>query len=535
MIAAIDLSNEGLLDPARVNADAILSRFQAYVKLSFRARADMGWKPLWHLSNDGLWTFFDNDIAITRDDFGADRKPGTKAILFNRFDLLTVNEPYRTLWLDPEHRRALRRAMLIILANDDEGCRRFARQLFRPEFAMLQKEWPAEEEVMEELRLFREQLDLFGEGTGVEVDDASALESDDIEQPFDPEAIDVVTRNPTVELLLSRVSSGRIDLMPDFQRRWGIWDQKRQSRLIESLLLRIPIPVLYAAEDEDERWEIVDGIQRLSTIARFVRPESIESQPLLLSNLQYLEAYEGKSFNDLSEKLKTRLRETELVVHLIRKGTPPEVKFNVFARINSGGIALSPQELRHAITPGAGRGLLAKWASSEDFLKATDKSVKPIRMDDRELVLRFVAFYSLGVSYYNRADMDGFLIQAMRSLNRLEPADIERLKAAFSRAMLLAYLIFEGEAFRKRLSPEAARMPINKALFEAVSVNLARLAEQEGSLLVDRRTRLWGEFMALCADRQFEASISQGTSDVAKVNRRFDMVAEMFQTVVSNA
>ncbi|MER9519378.1 DUF262 domain-containing protein [Mesorhizobium sp. M0614] len=535
VIAAIDLSNEGLLDPARVNADAILSRFHAYVKLSFRARAEMGWKPLWHLSNDGLWTFSNDDIDITRDDFGADRTPGTKAILFNRFDLLTINEPYRTLWLDTEHRQALRRAMLVILANDDEGCRLFARQLFQPELAMQRKEWPSEAEIMEELRLFREQLDLFGEGTGVEIDDASALESDHIEQPFDPEAIDVATRTVTVDLLLSRVSNERIDLMPDFQRRVGLWDQKRQSRLIESLLLRIPLPVLYAAEDEDEKWEIVDGIQRLSTIARFVRPDSINSQPLLLSDLQYLEAYEGKSFNDLSEKLKTRLKETELVVHLIRKGTPPEVKFNVFARINSGGIALSPQELRHAITPGAGRGLLAKWASSEEFLKATDRSVRPIRMDDRELVLRFVAFYSLGVSSYKRADMDGFLIQAMRSLNRLEAPDTERLQSAFDRAMLVAYLIFEGEAFRKRLSPEAARMPINKALFEAVSVNLAKLAEHEGSLLVERRTRVHIEFMALCADRQFEAAISQGTSDVAKVNRRFDMVAEMFQKVVSSA
>jgi len=535
VIAAIDLSNEGLLDPAKVNAEAVLSRFHAYVRLSFRARADMGWKPLWHLSNDGLWTFYSDDVTLTRDDFGADRKPGSKSILFNRFDRLEINEPYRSLWLDREQRLALRHAMLVILANDDGACRRFARQLFRPEHAMHQKEWPPEEEVMEALRLFREQLDLFGEGTGVEIDDASALESDDIQQPFDPEAIDVVTRNPTVELLLSRVSSGRIDLMPDFQRRWGIWDQKRQSRLIESLLLRIPIPVLYAAEDEDEKWEIVDGIQRLSTIARFVRPESIGSQPLLLSDLQYLEAYEGKSFNDLSEKLKTRLRETELVIHLIRKGTPPEVKFNVFARINSGGVALSPQELRHAITPGAGRKLLEKWAASEEFLKATDRSVKPIRMDDRELVLRFVAFYSLGISSYKRADMDGFLIQAMRRLNRLDAAELERIERAFAQSMDAAYRIFDGEAFRKRFSAESARMPINKALFETLSVNLATLGEPERERLVQKKLSVQDEFIALCADRQFEAAISQGTSDVAKVNRRFEAVSKMLLKVVSDA
>ena len=111
------------------------------------------------------------------------------------------------------------------------------------------------------------ELEMSDEAMGIEAE-TPAEEQEHIVEPFDPEDIDVITRSMTVDLLLSRASSGMIDLQPDFQRRWGIWDNKRQSRLIESLLLRIPLPVLYAAEDDDERWEIVDGIQRLSTIAR---------------------------------------------------------------------------------------------------------------------------------------------------------------------------------------------------------------------------------------------------------------------------
>jgi hypothetical protein len=96
-----------------------------------------------------------------------------------------------------------------------------------------------------------------------------------IEEPLDPEDIDVITKSMTVDLLLSRVQSNMTNLQPDFQRRWGIWDQRRQSRLIESLLLRIPLPVLYAVEGETESWEIVDGIQRLSTIAKFIKHQLI--------------------------------------------------------------------------------------------------------------------------------------------------------------------------------------------------------------------------------------------------------------------
>jgi len=376
------------------------------------------------------------------------------------------------------------------------------------------------------------QRDLHGELTGVEVDQPDDIK---IAVPFDPEAIDVVTRNVTVDLLLSRAESEMINLQPDFQRRWGVWDVRRQSRLIESLLLRIPLPVLYAAEDENEKWEIVDGIQRLSTIARFMRPNVVGTDKLTLSGLEYLEDYNGKTFEELSARLQLRLRETELVVHLIRKGTPAEVKFNVFARINTGGIALSPQELRHAITPGPARRILEDWAALPAFERATDGSIRPTRMDDRELVLRFLAFFLLGLDAYKQADMDGFLIRAMKSLNNLPGTELNDAHIAFDRAMEAAHAIFGNDAFRKRYHPDAARLPINKALFEAVSVNLAQADQHNLSRLVERKREVLDGFMALCSDRSFEAAISQGTGDINKVNRRFKSLAELFAGVVKNA
>ncbi|WP_082560733.1 DUF262 domain-containing protein [Caulobacter sp. Root487D2Y] len=377
-----------------------------------------------------------------------------------------------------------------------------------------------------------EQLDLQGLSTGVEREETAPDDAEKIAEPFDPEDIDVVTKTMTVDLLLSRTRSGMIDLQPDFQRRWGVWDSKRQSRLIESLLLRIPLPVLYAAEDEDERWEVVDGIQRLSTISRFIDSTIISESPLVLTGLEYLGVYDGKRFEELSPRLQLRLRETELVIHLIRKGTPAEVKFNIFARINTGGIALSPQELRHAITPGAARNVLEEWASMPEFIQATDGSVRPIRMDDRELVLRFLAFFGLGLVQYKQPDMDGFLIKAMKAVNELTAEQITYSKLVFQRSMMAATAIFGDDAFRKRYSPNVGRLPINKALFEAISVNLANTDDATMTRLIENRDAVRSGFMVLCGDRSFDSAISQGTGDVAKVNRRFTRIQELFAGAV---
>src|SRR5882724_7839013 len=163
--------------------------------------------------------------------------------------------------------------------------------------------------------------------TGIEEE---PLEELDIAIPFDPDQIEVTTKTMTIDLILARIGSGAINLQPDFQRKWGIWSLRRQSRLIESLLLRIPLPTFYAAEDGDENWEVVDGVQRLSTVARFVEPSLLQEEGgFELEGLEYLHEFEGKRYEGLTPRLRRRLRETELVVHLIRHGTPLDVKFNI--------------------------------------------------------------------------------------------------------------------------------------------------------------------------------------------------------------
>lgn len=373
------------------------------------------------------------------------------------------------------------------------------------------------------------EYDYQGLSTGVEAE--KELQAEPIHEPFDPAKIDVQTRTMTVDLLLARLRRGVLDLAPDFQRFAGIWSPTAQSKLIESLLLRIPLPTLYAAESGEDSWAIVDGIQRLTTIARFVAPEVIEKDPLRLTGLEYLYNFEGYTYAELPGGLKTRIDETELIVHLIRAGTPEPVKFNIFARINTGGRPLTLQELRHALIPGRARELLAELAVSEPFLKATLDSVKPDRMADREMALRFLAFRLTEPVDYPRGDLDIFLRDAMKRLNTLKPEAIERLKDEFARAMRAALDIFEEHAFRKRFPAQDRRLPINKALFEAVSVNLAKMTPDEIDALREGRDMVQARFATLMEDGKFQQAISVATGDAEKVRRRFGAMEELFREV----
>jgi Protein of unknown function DUF262 len=377
-----------------------------------------------------------------------------------------------------------------------------------------------------------QELDSRGKATGVEAEDNDVLLG--IHNPFDPERIDVVTRNPTVDLLLSRIRNSRVDLQPDFQRHAGIWTPRAKSRLIESLLLRIPLPTFYAAEGDDDTWAMVDGIQRLTTIAEFVEPQTVGSTPMRLRDLEYLgEQCNGSRFVDLPGRLQTRLRETELVVHLIRRGTPDEVKFNIFARINTGGLPLTSQELRHALIPGQARGILKEWAESVPFLNATAHGVRSDRMSDREMILRFAAFRLTNPEEYSHDDLDRFLRDAMNRLNDLDSESVRILRDEFETAMESAHRIFGDFAFRKR-DPNGGerRYPINKALFEAVSVNLAANPSNDEQLALNQ-DRVNEQFRLLMSNPTFQGAVSQGTGAIRKVQCRFGMIRDLFASVTA--
>ena len=345
----------------------------------------------------------------------------------------------------------------------------------------------------------------------------------DVEIPFDPEKIVVRTRNVVIDQVVSRINHGEIDLAPDFQRMPGIWDCTRQSRFIESLLLRIPIPVFYVSADWEDNWHVVDGVQRISSFYSYI------SGKFELAHLEYMTDLNEKTFCDLPRSMQRRICETQLVINVIERETSEEVMFNIFRRINTGGMPLNSQEIRHAVNPGPVRAYLKRLAETDEFRKATNYEIKPERMGDRECVLRFLAFHIGPWERYKIGNLDGYLVSAMAKINEMSEMEREDLVCDFKKAMNASIAVFGKNAFRKRYEIcNPAHRPINKALFEAWSVGFARRSQGQLNMLFEKREDVVRQFVELMTtDEKFHDSISASTGSVARVKLRFEMIDKL--------
>ncbi len=359
----------------------------------------------------------------------------------------------------------------------------------------------------------------------VELDGSdTSSEEPKISSPFDPTKIRVDTKNTQMDTLIKRMRRDEIDLTPGFQRQAGVWTEVIQSRLIESMLIKIPLPAFYMDATDDDNWLVVDGLQRLTTIKRFVIDKS-----MVLEGLEFLTDYNGKKFDELPRGFQRRIEETDIVIYQIQPGTPSRVKFDIFRRINTGGLPLSAQEIRHALNQGRIVHFLIELAESEKFKKATSNGVSSKRMDDRECVLRFLAFSLTPPEEYKDDSFDLFLNDAMAKFNKMNDDDLEKYRLMFNEAMNAAVDIFGNDAFRKRYDKKSGRHPINKALFEAWSVNLGLLDPHDLRRLSDQKDSLIDRFINLMQDKNFETAITQGTGSVKRVKLRFAKISEIIQ------
>ncbi|PRQ06574.1 GmrSD restriction endonuclease domain-containing protein [Enhygromyxa salina] len=366
------------------------------------------------------------------------------------------------------------------------------------------------------------------EATGVETEEEDGGGSEKV-QPWDPERIRVHTKHFSLRQVVDMIEEKDIDIAPDFQRLY-VWKDRQKWSLIESILLGIPLPTFYFNEDKDGKMQVVDGVQRLTTIYDFVRGEKFA-----LGAVDYLNDLRNSTFDQLGATFKRRMNNTQLVVHVIDPQTPYRVKFDIFRRINTGGSPLSSQEIRHCMSRERSRTLLANLAASQPFALATGGSLyKHIRMADREVVLRFCAFSMFGSDNYSAAhSLDAFLVRATEKLD--DPAafgdeELAALDAAFRRAMRNAYTVFGDHAFRKWPLDNDRRNPINRALFEVWAVVLAQYEE---SVVAAGAAELATAARGLMThDQEFIEAISQGTGDMRRVRKRFDSAAEAAKAVL---
>ncbi len=355
----------------------------------------------------------------------------------------------------------------------------------------------------------------------VENEDTGNILMDD---PFNPSLIDIDTKSPTISLLIERLKEDppEIDLYPDFQRSDDLWNKQKQSQLIESILIKFPLPAFYFDGTDDNKWLVVDGLQRLSSLRNFMINGN-----LTLTGLEFLKDLEGMKYDDLSRPLQRDINQTQITAYIIKPGTPAKVKYNIFKRINTGGLVLEPQEIRHALNQGTPAKFIAQLAQTEEFKRATEYKIDKSRMLDREFVTRFVAFYINEPSSYV-PDLDSFLNDSMARLSSITENELDQIREDFKASMSLAHEIFGKWAFRKADLYPDRRKPINKALFEVWSVCLAKLNNTERTVIKAKKEELMTKLVKLLKeDNTFWNAITAATGDKTRIVYRFDKIRNL--------
>lgn len=345
-----------------------------------------------------------------------------------------------------------------------------------------------------------------------------------MDNPFNPRDIDIKTKTMSMDNIIKRLKENEIDLAPDFQRNMNLWDDEKQSRLIESLLIKFPLPAFYFDGSDDNKWLVVDGLQRLSAIKNFV-----VDQTLRLTGLEFLEKLNGHTFAELPRTFQRQIEEAEIISYVINPGTPEDVKFNIFKRINTGGLVLEPQEIRHALNQGIPARFVAELAQLEEFKRATGYVISSKRMLDREFVTRFISFYINDPNGY-KPDLDTFMTKSMGQIKHLSEKERDEIKSNFSEAMKCVMAIFGKWAFRKVYDITEKRRPINKALFEVWSVMLARLNDSQRHAIINNKELVFERFIILMnMDNFFVSSITSSTGDKSRIKYRFSEIENLLK------
>lgn len=377
-----------------------------------------------------------------------------------------------------------------------------------------------------------EQSRLFGE-IEEEKEDYESMEL--MEKPFDPTKINIDTKTPSLDTLIKRIDRKSIEMNTSsyFQRKDDLWDRTKQSRLIESILIRFPLPAFFFDASDDDRWLVVDGLQRLSSIRNFCVKENGEYQ-MKLANLEFLTHLEGSTFEDLPVSLQRVIEEAQVVIYKIMPGTPTDVKFNIFKRINTGGLVLESQEIRHALFQGKPADFIARLAKTPSFLKATNSKIPTDRMLDRDFANRFLSFYLLGYNNYS-SDLDTFMSKSMAEIGHLDDVRLNKIQNDFESAMELSYAIFKERAFRKIYKTHKRTPPVNKALFDAISTQFALLNIDEQNKLKSNKTAFKNGLKELIKnDQEFFASISSSTSDKRRIIYRHSQIKNLIIKAINS-
>ncbi|HFK5526618.1 TPA: DUF262 domain-containing protein [Elizabethkingia anophelis] len=363
-------------------------------------------------------------------------------------------------------------------------------------------------------------------------DEIIVLDSDTVDEsrsslyPYEPTLndLDMSVEQFSVFEYLRQKDKGKIITQPDFQRNL-VWPSKSKSKFIESILLNFPIPFIYLNEviekkgnTAESKYMIIDGLQRTSTLEEFYKNK------FALNNLDATPKYNDHTFEMLPDILKSKFEDKKLNIFILKPSTPMEVVYDLFNRINTGGTQLNRQEVRNCIFIGQSTRLLKELSEQEYFKKAISYGVSPIRMKDRELILRYIAFNYFDFKNKYEGNLSGFIENAMKGINRWDEKKIENLKNDFKRVMEWTYKIWADKSFR--IPTEKTRGTINMAIFETICYSISHMSDD---FINKNKATLKKNYSKLITNETYFDAVTRSTNNKSKVDDRFRLAEEILK------
>jgi hypothetical protein len=351
----------------------------------------------------------------------------------------------------------------------------------------------------------------------------------------------------TVELLHSKKLNGTLDPNPRWQRNY-VFDKIKASRLIESVLLDVPLPAVYLAEEADGTLSVIDGQQRLSTFFFFlenkfpVKGKDNEFTDFPLSGLQILGELNTKHFPDLGKPLQLKINDTPIHVIIIQKDSNEDVKFDIFERLNTGAMKLNEDEIRNSVYRGSYIELLDELAEDKAFDSLIRKPNFKNRMLYRGMILRFFALSEKDIRHY-KPSMKQYCNKELRDKRYLIKGKADDYRKRFRLCVDMCRSVFGDNAFR-RFSPGKDKnnqdgswvaSRINMALFDVQMCGFA-LHEQNLNQFLGHWDEIRERMLDLmCNDPEFINAIEMKTSGRDQMNTRFKKWLDVLDSILAGS
>lgn len=353
-----------------------------------------------------------------------------------------------------------------------------------------------------------------------------------VRQPFDPSTLRAEVRNATVGTLVDMLKKGLIDLNPEFQRSANLWNDKKKSQLVESILLGLPLPSFYFFVDEvRKKWVVIDGLQRLCSLQSFMVDKT-----LCLQGLDFLdEGKYGKPFDQFDYFDQLSISMHPVTLNVLTGNTSAAARYIIFQRVNSKGTQLNATEMRNALYQGRATKLIDEMVKDATFQTLVSSHVTTKRMKDKEFASRFLLFFLNGHQDYD-GNMDVSIGNTMDFINKcMSDEDARAVLLSFSKALVSCLYLLGEEAFRKPVEKQGKRKnQISLTVFEMLTVSLARLSDDSRSKLEERKESFSMAYTEMYTDNTLQRFLSTGTGKAAATAYRFRKIEEVVRKTLDS-